>query len=151
MLWSIGGSNDELHDAGCCSAQPVAFDNLAASAASWKADATGSPEEKVNMQKRGGDAEAMRLMRREEKELSPKARQPTASGTGCARSVAARWAACAVSKANTFPLLLKNTSTLRWAGASVMKMSFEMGCDWIQSSRLSMKAAAQPSNSGARC
>ena len=50
MLWSIGGSSDVLHDAGNCNSQPVVFDNCAASAASSRAEATGSAEEKMKMQ-----------------------------------------------------------------------------------------------------
>ncbi len=56
----------------------------------------------------------------------------------------------AFSAANAWPLRI-NASTLRGRGASVMKMSFKSGYDSIQSIKLSMNAAAQPSNSGARC
>lgn len=54
MLWSMGDRRERLHDAGCCNEQPVKANNLAASAASSKDEATGSPEEKVKMHERDG-------------------------------------------------------------------------------------------------
>jgi len=149
MLWSMAGISVLLHDAGCTKGQEVKADSRAASAASWNEEATGSAEENVKMQAREGWAGARRAMSWDANDLCPRARQPTSCETECAMGEAAG-AGAWLSRAKTGPLRRK-ASTLRWAGASAINTTFEMDCDWIQSSRLSMKAAAQPSNKGARC